>query len=149
MRARSLSLASLLLLAPIAQSCATFVNGSTQPILFDSVPQGATVIVKKKAYTTPCLVNLPRTAYPVFAEVYKPGFAPQTLKLTSHENGWMWGNLLLLSITGVIVDAITGANNTFDEENHRVYLLPVSKEFTAELTRKKAESDSPFGRPKP
>jgi hypothetical protein len=160
MRARSLSLASLLLLAPLAQSCATIVKGSTQAVLFNSTPQGAELTYGNKTFTTPCLVSLSRQYAPLYLPIYLKGYAPQTLTVKSHFNGWIIGNLVFGGITGILIDAVTGAGNSFDMENYTAILLPTSEDLVAEheaarekrralaTAEEKKPPDSPFGRPK-
>lgn len=135
---RTLSVALLALSAAASSGCATIINGTTQPIFFDSEPQGAEIDYKGKVYTTPCLISLSRSFKTVQIPIYKSGFAPQTIECKVRETGLVFGNILLGGIVGVFVDAATAASMKYTEENHRAFLLPVDDVFAKEFDEARA-----------
>lgn len=101
--------------ACLITGCATMVGGgSNQPVSISSEPTGAHFVIKSSSGIqmaeglTPQTVQLPRkNEYQI--EVTMDGYKPRTLVLTRGTNGWIWANLFLGGIFGLIVDFATGS----------------------------------------
>ena len=106
---------SLLCLACFLGGCASmFGGGSSQPVTISSEPSGARFVIKSSSGiqmadgVTPQTIRLPRkNEYQI--EVTMDGYKPRILALTKGTNGWIWANLFLGGIFGLIVDFSTGA----------------------------------------
>jgi hypothetical protein len=91
--------------------CATVMTGKYQSIPVTSEPQG----IKVRADTgemiiTPGKFHLIRNEeHTLVAEC--PGYEPQQLKLHNKAQGWVWGNILLGGVVGLIVDCSSGASD--------------------------------------
>jgi hypothetical protein len=95
--------------------CASmFGGGSNQGVTISSEPSGARFLIKSSSGiqmaegVTPQTLRLPRkNEYQV--EVTMDGYKPRTLALTKGTNGWVWANILIGGIFGLIIDFSTGA----------------------------------------
>ena len=111
----------ILAAATIAVSaCATIAGGgSSQGVSIASEPSGASFLVKSSSGiqmasgTTPQTIKLPRkNEYQI--EFSVPGYRSQSLALTKGVNGWVFGNLLIGWIPGLIIDYATGSANKLE-----------------------------------
>ncbi|MBD3258582.1 PEGA domain-containing protein [candidate division GN15 bacterium] len=107
-------LSALLLSFCVLMGCASIIHGTSQEILFQTIPDGATVSVEDamgKRYgscQTPCTLDLKRKReYKVI--INKPGYSEATLVLEKKTDGWIWGNIVFGGIIGLIVDFSNGA----------------------------------------
>jgi len=98
--------------ASVFAGCATIISGSTQDISVTSVPSGATVTAEPGGMkaTTPGVLVLNRKAGPYKVTFTLDGHDPYSVMLTTDMNGWVWGNLILGGIIGLVVDMSTGAS---------------------------------------
>jgi len=89
--------------------CASIMTGSTQAISFNSSPPGASIVVDGADMgKTPATLNLKRNkGYAVSIQL--EGYETQAINLDRSVNGWVWGNILLGGLIGLVVDASTGA----------------------------------------
>ncbi len=92
-------------------SCATIISGSTQKIKVTSVPDAVTVTAEPGAYRvqTPAELTLPRLNWPYTVKFEKDGYEPVEFKLERGTNGWVWGNILIGGLIGIIVDYNNGS----------------------------------------
>ena len=94
--------------------CASIIHGSKQKLTFQSTPTGATVDVTDAMGVshgtcfTPCTLDLKRKNQ-YKATLLKDGFEPVELLIDRKSDGWIWGNILLGGIIGLIVDFSNGA----------------------------------------
>lgn len=89
--------------------CATLVHGTTQDVGLTSSPTAAQVWVDNKPLgTTPLLAPLTRRDDHV-VRFALDGYQPFDATLTRRVSGWVWGNIFLGIVTGLAVDAISGA----------------------------------------
>jgi hypothetical protein len=123
--------------------CATIVSGRTEMIRFESMPTGATAYIDNtKTYTTPAAVELSRqTNHRV--EFSKPGYVPVNRQVLRASNPWLWGNLLIGGIIGLIIDYNTGASNDLEPDLVLVELVPVSPEIQAGTSVPNEQSHAP------
>lgn len=99
-----------------AVGCATIISGKTQNLRVTSVPPGATVVAEPGGYrvTTPAEITLRRKDAPYRLTFSLDGHEPYSVTISSGTNGWVWGNLILGGIIGIIVDSSTGAANKLE-----------------------------------
>ena len=88
--------------------CATIVHGGTQDIRVSSQPSGAVVRVQGMATTTPGVLKLERKGmYTLVFE--KEGFNSIEVRLNKTVDGWLFGNILIGGIIGIVIDFVSGA----------------------------------------
>jgi hypothetical protein len=117
---RALRLPILAAVTIATSACATLVGGgSSQGVSIASEPSGASFTVKSSSGlqmasgTTPQVIKLPRkNEYQI--EFAVPGYRSQSLALTKGVNGWVFGNLLIGWIPGLIIDFVTGSANKLE-----------------------------------
>lgn len=120
--------AALAAIAVVSLSgCASMFNGTTQPVEFSSVPDGAMMTITNRAGepvhsgTTPSTVTLKRGAGYFKSEAYtvnmkKDGFADVSQRIDSQVSGWYIANLMLGGLLGMlIIDPATGGMYNFPE----------------------------------
>ncbi|WP_340586818.1 hypothetical protein [Erythrobacter alti] len=106
------TLAAALLTASVGLSgCATVLNGTSQPIEFESDPSGAVIeTLAGQTCTTPCAFEM-RRGDDSMVTFTAAGYEPVTIYLQSRTGGSMAGNLLAGGLIGGVVDASNGAAN--------------------------------------
>lgn len=105
--------------------CATICHGTSTTIRINSIPQGATAMVGGQTIITPSTVNLKNNQ--VYQVVFKKdGYEDTYYTIDKHISGWVWGNIALGGIIGLMIDNMTGG----------AYKL-VPTEVNATLTPKK------------
>lgn len=94
-------------------ACATIISGSTQDLDVSSVPPGATVTAEPGGYrvTTPAKLTLKRKDAPYRLTFALDGYEPYNVTVSSGTNGWVFGNLIIGGLIGIIVDSSSGAIN--------------------------------------
>jgi len=113
-------------------SCATIVSGPTQKIKITSTPVEANVTVKKLTVDqesvfwegkTPAEVKFNRKEsylVKISNKGYKSVEVPVEYKSM---NGWIWGNLFIGGLVGIIVDGVSGAGITLGPDPISVDLV--------------------------
>lgn len=102
-------LASLTLIS----GCATIVSGETQTVTFNSVPDGADVLVNGEIKgKTPITFPLKRADGNVL-EIKKEGYKTHKGVLRTNLNGMFWGNILIGGLFGSTTDNVTGASREY------------------------------------
>ncbi len=92
-------------------SCATVVCGIKQDVKITSQPPGAHVKINgADSGVTPSVASLARK-HSHSIDVSKPGYQPQTRMLHAGMNQWIWGNLLIGGIIGMVIDFSSGGAN--------------------------------------
>lgn len=117
---RALLLCVMLALV-LSTGCASIVSSSRYPVMINSSPSGATVIIKNKygmgvqTVTTPATVILPASSGFFGRQRYlmsfeKEGYLPSATQLSAGLDAWYIGNLLFGGLLGMlIIDPATGA----------------------------------------
>ena len=103
-----------IMLCPILlTSCATIISGKTQSLPVSTNPTGAKVTVNGVKQLSPCILVLDRNipAYTIVIE--KEGYATHTFQLKRGVNGWVFGNIIVGGIIGIVIDAATGSMYQF------------------------------------
>jgi PEGA domain len=131
-------------------SCATITRGVHEKLKVESDPSGANVALStgEKGVTPATFVEL-RRHDPFTVTVSKPGYASQTVNVTSHVGGTggtaMAGNIILGGAIGMGVDAGTGAYDSLYPNPVKVTLVPTSKSKTSKKTT--SSSEKPRAKP--
>lgn len=102
---------ALLAAAMSVGGCATVMNGTSQPVEFQSDPAGATVkLVNGLECETPCQFEMKRgrDSQVTFT---MPGHEPVSVYIQSRTSGSVAGNILAGGLIGGIVDGSNGASN--------------------------------------
>jgi hypothetical protein len=106
--------------------CASIISGSKQQMTFQSTPEGATVSVNGRLVgKTPISIQLDKKSGQSL-EFKKDGYQPVTMELTTHLDGWFWGNIILGGFIGSTTDGISGAVHEYSPSQYYVTLQPVS-----------------------
>lgn len=102
--------------------CATIISGKHQDVPMNSDPSGAIILVNGvERGTTPATIELRRKDdHEVTFE--KAGYLPKTQWMQTKTNGWIFGNIILGGIIGIIIDWSTGAKNKFEPEELNIQL---------------------------
>lgn len=101
--------ATLFVLSCFMTNCATIIHGSKQNIIIVSDPNKASIKLDGwNIGQTPYQARVTRLKeHTVKIEV--EGYAPYEITLKRQLNGWLFGNILLGGLIGVVVDVVTGA----------------------------------------
>jgi hypothetical protein len=108
----------------LLSGCATVINGTSQPVGFQSDPTGAEIeLVTGLKCITPCEYSMKRgdDSRVTFS---KPGYEPVTVYIQSRTGGSIAGNLIAGGIIGGVVDASNGASNHLYPDPVSVRLVP-------------------------
>ncbi len=103
--------------------CCTIVSGRNQNLPVISTPSGARVIVNGVQQQSPCTLVLDRQQLLYQVKIEKDGYEPVEITLRRGVNGWIWGNVLLGGIIGLIVDICTGSVHKFTPTELEVNLV--------------------------
>jgi hypothetical protein len=104
------------ILAPLLSfaSCATIITGSNDSVNILSDPPGARFTTNSGHQgTTPATISIPdkldlEVAYAL------DGYGERTVVLRSRMSGWIFGNILIGGLVGLVVDLATGDYRTHD-----------------------------------
>ena len=97
-------------------SCASVMTGKTDLISVNSSPVGAafTTNVGIKG-VTPTKIEVPDNTDIEFT-FEKEGYAPATYTAPRKMSGWVWGNIVLGGVIGLVVDFASGGVYTHEKE---------------------------------
>jgi hypothetical protein len=102
-------LCSLLTLS--GSGCCTIMSGSTQKIPISSTPSGARVTADNgTSITTPGSIVLERKIRHTLVAEY-PGCKEQQQQLQPKLNNWVWANILIGGLIGLVIDIVSGSVN--------------------------------------
>jgi hypothetical protein len=115
--------------------CASIVSGRHSDVTINSYPPNAHVVIQDRkgkevaSLDTPGQVNLVRGMFwpaKYTAVVEAPGFQPQKVDVKYTVNPWVYGNIVLGGIPGLIVDDATGAMWMPKQDTVSVNLKPLA-----------------------
>jgi hypothetical protein len=119
--------------------CATVMNGTSQPVEFQSEPTGAqAALVTGLKCETPCSYSLKRGKDNAVT-FSKEGYKSETVYIQSRTGGSALGNVLAGGIIGGVVDGANGASNHLYPDPVSIRLAPVGSSDSAVLLNKKGE----------
>ena len=119
--------------------CATVLNGTSQPVAFQSDPDGAEIeLISGLKCKTPCEYSMKRgdDSRVTFT---REGFQPVTVYIHICLVGSVAGNLLAGGIIGGVVDASNGASNHLYPDPVYVRLVPAGSTDQPVLLDKKGQ----------
>ena len=119
-----LSIISAGVLPVLLPACATIMTGTTDDVTLTSEPSGASVRIEPdpKELQTPATLTLRRRDGPFLLSFELEGYESQRAYIRSKPNGWLWANILLGGVVGIVVDWSTGAVTRLDPtEVHLVF----------------------------
>jgi len=103
-------------------SCATFINSTTQEIEIKTTPENASITIDGKKFgLTPQIVNIDRGKNHVL-KIELDGYDTYETQLTRKISFWLWGNVLNGFIPGMTIDMLTGSMYKLFPENISVEL---------------------------
>lgn len=92
--------------------CASIMGGGgPQKISLNSTPSGAVVTIRgnELSVVTPGTIKL-STKTPLYVLRFeKEGYESVEVTLVQSQNGWVWGNILIGGLIGLVIDFSTGA----------------------------------------
>lgn len=136
---RLLSVAALCAASIDLGACATVINGTSQPVEFESDPQGAQVeLVSGLKCETPCKYSMKR-GHDSRVTFTREGYEPVTVYIQSRTGGGVAGNILAGGLIGGVVDASNGAANHLYPDPVSVRLVPLGSGEKPVLLNKKGE----------
>ena len=105
---------TIFILLIFAVGCAAIIHGTKQDISVNSNPSGVNVYVMgvHKA-TTPAVIEVSRKDSNIILRFEKDGYEPVEIALDRSIDGWIWGNIALGGVIGLVVDFATGAAYKF------------------------------------
>lgn len=117
---RKLAILGALTAATALSGCASIISGANQKVSFNSTPSDARITITDRmgnvvySGVTPNEVKLKRGAGFMRPQHYsvrfeKDGFATKDVKLASGPNGWVFGNIAIGGVIGILIDGGTGA----------------------------------------
>jgi hypothetical protein len=125
----------VLSLSFLAIGCNTITRGDSQKMKVNTDPQGATVTVDGKNYTSPAVISFKRKQSHKVV-VSKSGYQPITFDMTSQ---WDAASLPQLALPGgsamMAADTVTGADRSF-RDLKPIKLTPVGQPTTQPSLRK-------------
>jgi predicted small secreted protein len=132
MKKHHAAVALLLAAIPLA-GCATVLNGTSQDVAFNSMPDGAVVELSTgQNCVTPCAFSMKR-GDDAEVRINKPGFQPVSIYIQSRLGGSTFGNIILGGGIGAVVDGSNGASNRLHPNPVYVRLVPVGSSAEAML----------------
>lgn len=133
----------LIIFPLVITSCATIVHGSRQQVAIVCDPKRAKIDIDGTSLGhTPYLARLTRRNNHLL-KIELEGYLPYEITLKRKLDGWIFGNILLGGVIGIVIDAATGSmyklspkdvtaqlNSTsasFNNTNQGIYLSVVLK----------------------
>jgi hypothetical protein len=113
---------SILVFAMIASGCATILDGSSQPVAFDSSPNGARIFVNGAEVGTTPLSMLMKRSKTTMILAKKDGYEDQQLALQTTTNGNFWRNFLTGGPIGSTVDYFSDAMIEYSPNRYYISL---------------------------
>lgn len=136
---KKLLLGAAVLMSTGLGGCATVMNGTSQPVEFQSEPAGARVVLANQlTCETPCAFEMKRgsDSKVVFT---RDGYQTAEVYIQSRTGGSAFGNIIAGGIIGGVVDGSNGASNHLYPDPVFVRLVPVGSNEQAVLLNKKGE----------
>ncbi len=115
---------SILALAMVASGCATIIDGTSQPVTFNSSPNGARIYVNgMEVGTTPLIIPVKRSKTTMLL-AKKDGYEDQSLLLQTKVNTYFWGNILFYG--GLFSSTTDYASDAMIEYSPNMYYITLN-----------------------
>jgi len=97
-----------LIISLVLSGCATIINGTSQYVGISSNPAYATVLIDGQLLgKTPLTADLKRKDnHSIIIEL--DGYMPYSGTFSKQVSGWVFGNILIGGLIGLVIDAISG-----------------------------------------
>ena len=116
---------SILVLAMGTSGCATILDGSSQPLTFNSSPNGARIYVNgMELGTTPLTMAVKRSKTTMIL-AKKDGYEDQQLALQTKTNFTFWGNIISGGFVGSTTDYFSDAMIEYSPNMYYITLNPI------------------------
>ena len=116
---------SILVLVMVSSGCATIIDGSSQPVTFNSSPNGARIYVNgMEIGTTPLIMPVKRSKTTTIL-AKKNGYEDQQLLLQTKVNTYFWGNILSGGLYGSTTDYASDAMIEYSPNMYYITLNPI------------------------
>lgn len=126
----------VLCLALISQACASVVSDDKSTTYIETDPENARCELHgqdfKRVINTPNSISLPAEAAPLTIACKAAGYATTTESLDTKADGWIFGNILLGGIVGIVIDAARGAGQKYPP---RITVILQPETFSSVSTR--------------
>ena len=111
----------------VISGCASIVDGRRQALTFNSIPEGAHVVVNGiTSGMTPANVVLERSVFSdTVVVIKKEGYQDMEIKLAKCTNWWFLGNILTGGLIGTTTDTVSGAIVQYQPDQYQVTLTPL------------------------
>ena len=120
---------SLMLVLTIS-GCATIVDGTSQPVTFNSEPNRAKIAINGVPVgVTPLTIQVKRAKNTII-EAKKDGYEPQQISLQTKVNTYFWGNILCGGFLGSTTDFASDAMVEYSPNMYFISLDPMKKSET-------------------
>jgi PEGA domain len=116
---------SILVLAMVSSGCATILDGSSQPVNFNSSPNGVRIYVNGMEVGTTPLNMLMKRSKTTMILAKKNGYEDQSLVLQTKVNAYFWGNILAGGFLGSKTDEVFGAMIEYSPTMYYITLNPI------------------------
>jgi PEGA domain len=115
---------TLILLAMVSSGCATIIDGSSQPVTFNSSPNGARIYVNgMEVGTTPLIMPVKRSKTTMLL-AKKDGYEDQSLLLQTKLNPYFWGNIIFYG--GLFSSTTDFASDAMIEYSPNMYYITLN-----------------------
>lgn len=132
---------AVLLTAAFASGCASIFTGTSDPVVLNSTPPGATIEINGNLYgRTPTTVELGRSWKPQQVQFSLAGHEPQTMTIQKTFNPVTLLNIFFYP--GVIVDLITASVMKYDRLYYEAALQP---HYSAQSSPRSPRTDAGAG----
>ncbi|MBM3986144.1 MAG: hypothetical protein FJ296_10740 [Planctomycetes bacterium] len=106
---------AVLLLCVLLPACASIMTGKHDIITVNSSPTGAKFTTNTGVQgVTPAIVEVPDSVDVQFT-FEMDGYAPAGYSANHYISKWVWGNILIGGVIGLIVDFASGGMGTHDD----------------------------------
>jgi hypothetical protein len=127
MRSKRLGLVGLVLQTALALGCATLISGTSDDVSIVTRPSGARVTVQPGSLTltTPASLELARADAPYLLTFELAGHEARRSYIAGRANPWIYANILIGGVPGILVDWLTGAYVRLSPTEIDLELTPV------------------------
>ncbi len=110
----------------MSSGCATIIKGGSQEVSFQTVPEGATVMLNEKILgKTPLTTTIERKSSQSLS-FSKDGYKTLTMPMATSVNPWFFGNILIGGLFGSTTDGLSGAVHEYAPNRYFITLPPES-----------------------
>ncbi len=108
------------------------MSGTSESVQVETEPPGASVLVRPGdvRVVTPATLKLSRSDAPYTLKIDLEGYRPQRTYIRGRGNPWLWGNILLGGVPGILIDWATGSVVDLEPDEIRLVLEPKPEDGT-------------------